>query len=158
MLSVTQSRWTVRCWWVVGGWWTRWGEGGGDWGKPAGCKRSHEMGLTGEFCPLSGVVCPEMKLIGKPVVWKMGWTRSHLVFRSGLRVCHSVPPRSCPRNDLNYPSLSLSPTPSPRHYRPFHHYCGSQCCYYCFMCSLLACRLAGTDCKNRLLPNVFILV
>ena len=82
--------------------------GGGDWGKPAGCKRSHEMGLTGEFCPLSGVVCPEMKLIGKPVVWKMGWTRSHLVFRSGLRVCHSVPPRSCPRNDLNYPSLSLS--------------------------------------------------
>ena len=36
-----------------------------------------------------------------------------------------------------------------RHYHLFHHYSGGQCCYYCFMCSLLACRLAGTDCKNR---------
>ncbi len=44
-----------------------------------------------------------------------------------------------------------------RHYLLFHHYSGSQCCYYCFMCSLLACRLAGTDCKNRQLPKILIL-
>ena len=30
-------------------------------------------------------------------------------------------------------------------YHLLHHYCGSQCCYYCFICSLLACRLAGTE-------------
>ena len=45
-----------------------------------------------------------------------------------------------------------------RQYHVFHHYCGSQCCYYCFMCSLLACRLAGTDCRNRQLPKILILV
>ena len=44
------------------------------------------------------------------------------------------------------------------HYHLFHHYSGSHCCYYCFMCSLLACRLAGTDCKNRQLPKILILV
>ena len=34
------------------------------------------------------------------------------------------------------------------HYHLFHHYCSSQCCYYCFMCSLLACRLAVIVLKN----------
>ena len=29
---------------------------------------------------------------------------------------------------------------------------------FCFMCSLLASRLAGTDCKNRQLPKILILV
>ena len=45
-----------------------------------------------------------------------------------------------------------------RHYHLFYHYSGSQC-YYCFMCSLLllACRLAGTDCKNKQLPKILIL-
>ena len=55
---------------------------------------------------------------------------------------------------VQYLCVSLSP----RHYHLFHHYSGSQCCYYCFMCSLLACRLAGTDCKNRQLPKILILV
>ena len=44
-----------------------------------------------------------------------------------------------------------------RHYHLFHHYSGSQCCYYCFMCSLLACILAGTYCKNRQLPKILII-
>ena len=44
-----------------------------------------------------------------------------------------------------------------RRYLLFHHYSSSQCCYYCFMCSLLACRLAGTDCKNRQLRSEFSL-
>ena len=44
------------------------------------------------------------------------------------------------------------------HHHLFHHYSGSQCCYYCFMCSLRACRLAGTDCKNKQLPKILILV
>ena len=66
---------------------------------------------------------------------------------------------------LKLSSLSFSfffflppPPPPPQHYHLFHHYCSSQCCYYCFMCSLLACRLAGTDCKNRQLPKILILV
>ena len=42
-------------------------------------------------------------------------------------------------------------------YHLFHHFSGSQCCYYCFKYGLLACRLAGTDCKNRQLPKILIL-
>ena len=53
-------------------------------------------------------------------------------------------------------SVSLCVSLSPRHYHLFHHYSGSQCCYYCFMYSLLACRLAGTDCKDRQLPKMLI--
>ena len=40
--------------------------------------------------------------------------------------------------------LSLSLLSSllfPQHYHLFHHYCSSQCCYYCFMCSLLVCTM-----------------
>ena len=29
----------------------------------------------------------------------------------------------------------------PQHCRLFHHYCSSQCCYYCFMCSVLVCAM-----------------
>ena len=31
--------------------------------------------------------------------------------------------------------FSFSPPPH-THYHLFHHDCGSQCCYYCFMCSI----------------------
>ena len=55
------------------------------------------------------------------------------------------------------PSPPIPPPPPPT-LSSFHHYCGSQRCYYRFMCSLLACRLAGTDCKNRQLPKIVILV
>ena len=39
-------------------------------------------------------------------------------------------------------------------YQIRHHYCGSQCCYYCFICSPLACRLARTVYKIRQVPKL----
>ena len=50
------------------------------------------------------------------------------------------------------------PPPPPPTLSSFHHYCSIQSCYYRFLCSLLACRLAGTDCKNRQLPKIVILM
>ena len=52
--------------------------------------------------------------------------------------------------------LFLRPPPPPPPPPLRHHYFGSLCCYYCFMCSLLTCRLAGTDCTNRQLPTILI--